>query len=80
MPNEPNDGGPAFPTAEPNNYYPGMSLRAHFAGLAMQAAMHPATIAALVVEGGADCVEGVVADTAVDMADALIARLEKRDA
>jgi hypothetical protein len=41
--NEPNDGGPAFPTENvhqtgPNSYhYPGMSLRDYFAAKAMQA-------------------------------------------
>lgn len=66
-----NDGGPAFPTdfdmSTFKNANQGMSLRAYFAGLAMQAAI-----------AGRDCAfdPQKVAATSVIFADALIAALE----
>lgn len=78
-----NDGGPAFPMDEHGGsmvgpdgvtYYqhsahPGMSLRAYFAGQAMQAAI-----------AGRECAldPQVVAATSVIFAEALIAALEVR--
>lgn len=71
------DGGPAFPAPDlgeqdfgQRGAYPGMTLRAYFAGLAMQAfitARHPDHHG----EGGAE----VLADDAVQSADALLQRL-----
>ena len=67
-----NDGGPAFPCDENNEYKanPGMSLRAYFAGQAMQGML-----------AGRKCELGYVnladmTESATKVADALIAALE----
>lgn len=60
-----NDGGPAFPS-EQGHIPAGMSLRAYFAGQAMEGLSHDA--------GLRDGIQ--VAQIAVTFADALIARLK----
>lgn len=74
-----NDGGPAFACASKHFNQDGMSLRAYFAGQAMQGWLarycqfddvHPAS---------QDC-EQSVAEFSVKMADALIAELGKEQA
>lgn len=64
-----NDGGPAFPCDENNEYkaYPGMSLRAYFAGQAMQG---------LMADPNEDGTVDSIARRSVAAADALIAALE----
>ena len=75
-----NDGGPAFPCCEDHKiasdlpWTCGMSLRAYFAGLAMQATI-PANYHMSAV-GTRWLDPGTAAKEAVDAADALIAALE----
>lgn len=71
-----NDGGPAFPCDENNEYkaYPGMSLRAYFAGQAMQSLImhnHKQRF-----EGAPRIQYSATAYEAVWYSDALIAALE----
>lgn len=78
-----NDGGPAFPV--PDSHYPngqvqygcnGMSLRSYFAGQAMQGILTAVTNAHLHYKGSTPS-DQIVAQWAVEAADALIAELNK---
>jgi hypothetical protein len=77
-----NDGGPAFPVPDvyhPNGQIeygsPGMSLRAYFAGQALQGWL--ASYSPELQHPAADDCERWVAELSVKMADALIAELNK---
>jgi len=72
MAEQPNDGGTAYPAVGPDGCSTsGMSLRAYFAGLAMQG-----TISGL-VGSNLEASSEVVARGAVRDADALIAELSR---
>lgn len=56
----------------------GMTIREHFAGLAMQGLLaNPARCPGAEVEGGADAYSRLVAQVSTEFADALIAELER---
>lgn len=74
-----NDGGPAFPTPEPESDYPlpGMSLRDWFAGQALPAIM---AMAAEMAKNGKPLPLTYIADQAFEHADAMLkARGETHD-
>ncbi len=74
MSNTKNTGGPAFPI--PENYCaPGMTLRDHFAGLAMSIAMHQA-LGTITDEESASAME-LVPKLAYAMADAMLIAREQ---
>ena len=67
-----NDGGPAFPTGNQSayNHHRGMSIRDHFAGMAMQALFDS--------DAGHDKGEiAMIAQEAYEMADAMLAERDK---
>lgn len=76
-----NDGGPAYPVTQWNNdtesyqIMGGMSLRDHFAGLAMQGMY--ANPGFTLVEDPAITVEDQIAEFAYKQADAMLAELER---
>ena len=66
------DGGPAFPCGVPDgDVFKGMSLRAYIATAALQGLLDRRDI------GGSIPAHATLADTAVELADALIAELAK---
>ena len=70
------DGGPAFPNVWEDNPSQGMSLRDHFAGLAMQAlSAHPESLVAirLSAQQAGITALAMMARTAYAIADAMIA-------
>lgn len=75
------DGGPAFSWNElnsdgtPYSQHAGMSLRDHFAGLAMSTTFYPAIQEAIRTGRDLDC--GTVAKFAYLMADAMLAERAK---
>ena len=70
-----NDGGPAFPITEYGlQGYNGMSLRAHFAGLAMKGIIEACTNANLHHSAQTPDAE-LIAKWSVEQADAIIAEL-----
>jgi hypothetical protein len=77
-PNTVNDGGEAFPwyLGEYAGAGRGMSLRAYFAGQAMQGILTAVTNAHLHYKGSTPS-DQIVAQWAVEAADALIAELNK---
>jgi hypothetical protein len=75
-PNTINDGGEAFPSnGYPHLHRPGMSLRAYFAGQALTGIIQAATNAHYT--RNASSPDEVLAKWAVEIADALIAELNK---
>ena len=70
-----NDGGPAFPNVWEDNPSQGMSLRDHFAGLAMQAFASDPQMAIAIRQAAEDAgIEApeMMARTAYRLADAMI--------
>jgi hypothetical protein len=76
------DGGPAYPVPNSANQngQEGMSLRDHFAGLAMQALMHPGVARAIniVAEERELRVPVAIGIAAYEQADALLEAQEKK--
>jgi len=70
-----NTNDPAFPNLAPYPTHPGLTIRAHFAGLAMQAMIAKSPY----IEGNPDWEFDMqaVADSSVAYADALILELTK---
>ncbi len=75
-PNTINDGGPAFASGNPTHGgHEGMSLRAYFAGQALQGWL--ASYSPEIQHPAADDCERWLAELSVKMADAMIAELNK---
>lgn len=77
------NGGPAFPTISAGVHLPhhGMSLRAYFAGQALQGLLSnsggPIQVSGMTGWGFTNCDANDVALVAVSLADAMIAELNK---